>query len=110
MKEENTAKSVLQGFYEDALSQAERLRLPRAREVEGLDEEIALLRLRLLRHAKEHPENLEVLLKGVRLLVQAVVARYRLSPKAAENLSQSIAEVIDKVGITLGLGEQHGGE
>ena len=34
-------------FYEEALSQAERVRLSQAKQIQGLDEEIALLRVRL---------------------------------------------------------------
>ena len=95
------------GFYEEALSEAERLRMPRARQIKGLDEEIALLRVRLLRYAKEHPEKLEVLLKGVTLLVRAVATRYRLSPTAQQDLADNVAGVLDGVGKTLGLGEFH---
>jgi hypothetical protein len=88
-------------FYEYALSQAERVRLSRARQIQGLDEEIALLRVRLGRLAKEQPENLELLLKGIGLLVRAVSARYKLSHKAEEDLYQSLLGVLRGVGNVL---------
>lgn len=98
------------GFYEQALSEAERLRIPRARQMEGLEEEIALLRVRLLRLAQEHPEQFELLLKGVALLVRAVATKYRLSPQSQEDLSRSLAGVITSIGTQLGLGEMKSGE
>ena len=86
------------GFYASALSRAERMRLPKARMAEGLDEEIALLRIRLHRVAQEHPEQLELLLKGVNSLVRAVAMKYKLSDKPAEDLSKNIAGVLRGIG------------
>lgn len=96
------------GFYAEALSAAERMRLPKARNVEGIDEEIALLRVRLFQYAKDHPERLDLLMKGVNTLVRAVAAKYRLSPKAQQDLAESIQGVIDGVGRSMGLGEYNG--
>ena len=85
-------------FYATALTEAERVRLPRARQMEGLDEEIALLRVRLGSLVAEQPENAELLLKAVGVLVRAVSARYRLSSQAKENLADAISSVLKEVG------------
>ena len=86
-------------FYSSALSRAERVRLAQARDMEGsLDEEIALLRLRLRRAAQERPEDLELLLKGVNTLVRAVSARYKLSGQEKDELMDHIIGVIRGVG------------
>jgi hypothetical protein len=85
-------------FYADALSEAERLRLPKARSVAGLEEEIALLRVRLFRAVQEHPEQLELLLKGVNVLVRLAALRYKLSDKPAQELAKSIEGVLRGVG------------
>ncbi|MCS7206791.1 MAG: hypothetical protein NZ951_02515 [Dehalococcoidia bacterium] len=95
-----------EGFYAEALSQAERLRLPRARQVEGLDEEIALLRLRLLALAQREPQRLDLLLKGMNTLLRLVATKYRLSPKAGEDLGQALAQVLTSISTQLGLGEE----
>ena len=86
------------GFYSSALSRAERMRLPSARAAEGLDEEIALLRVRLHRVAQEQPEQFELLRKGVNALVRAVSTKYRLSDKPAEELSNSVIAVLEGIG------------
>ena len=85
-------------FYESALSRAERMRLPKARRAEGVDEEIALLRVRLHRMAKEEPEKLELLLKGVNSLSRLVALKYKLSDKPAEELSKNIAGLLRGIG------------
>ena len=93
------------GFYAEALSKAERMRLPKARKLEGIDEEIALLRVRLFQFAKDHPDQLDLLLKGVTLLVRAVATKYRLSPKAKKDLTESFEGIINGIGRAMGLGE-----
>ena len=93
------------GFYEEALTEAERLRLPRARGVDGIDDEIALLRVRLLGYAQQHPENMEVLMKGVALLTRAVATRYRLSPKSQQDLTAHLVGVTEALGRSLGWGD-----
>lgn len=90
-----------QGFYEEALSEAERLDLPEARQIEGLDEEIAVMRVRLKRALEERPEDAKLISKGLDLLVKAVAAKYRLSPKARKELSDSIAGVVESIGTLL---------
>lgn len=86
------------GFYVSALSRAERMRFSKAHMAEGLDEEIALLRVRLHRLTQEHPEQFELLLKGLNTLVRAVATKYKLSDKPAEDLSENIAGVLRGIG------------
>lgn len=95
------AKKAKKGFYAEALSEAERIRLPEAREIEGLDEEIALLRVKLTSTLEEQPDNLPLMLRAVDLLVKAVAAKYRLSQKSQENLAQAIDGVLKEIGAAL---------
>ena len=101
----DTSSLEAAGFYEEALTEAERLRLPKAQGVEGIDDEIALLRVRLLSYAQEHPENLEALMRGVALLTRAAAVRYRLSPKSQQDLTESIIGVVQGLGGSMGIGD-----
>jgi hypothetical protein len=84
-------------FYERALEEAERCELPAALEIEGVDEEIALLRLRLRTALEEHPEDLPLMFRGVELLTRAVTARYRL-PKPDDGAALRLrAELLKEV-------------
>jgi hypothetical protein len=91
-------RSVARGFYVDALDDAERVALEAAGDINGLDEEIALLRAKLRRALEERPEDQRVMLKGIELLVKAVSARYRLSKEAKQDLSENIAGVLRGIG------------
>ncbi len=85
-------------FYRGALSRAERVRLSEAGEVEGLDQEIALLRLKLSQLLEQDPAKVDLLFKGVNLLVRTVATRYRPSPQSRDDLSESVAAVLKDIG------------
>ena len=85
-------------FYARALDAAEQIQLEEAAEVEGLDQEIAVLRMKLREALSGRPEDLPLMLRGVELLVKAVSARYRLSPKSEQDLAASIGNVVRGVG------------
>ena len=91
-------KKATGAFYAQALSQAEQVELSQARDVEGLDEEIALLRLRLKEMLGEQPGNMPLLLRVIELLVKAVSTKYRLSKGDKENLAEAITGVLKDVG------------
>ena len=86
------------GFYAQVLSEAEQVLLPEAMDIEGLDEEIALLRVKLSSALEEHPENMPLLIRAVDLLVKAVATKYRLSRKSQENLAEAIDSVLKEIG------------
>ncbi len=91
-------RSSVRDFYRRALTEAEQLELDGARELEGLEEEIAVLRVRLQTALQEKPEDLELLTKGVEVLVKAVGAQYRLSPRARKDLADNVAAVLNSLG------------
>ena len=64
----------------------------------GLDEEIALLRVKLRSAVDKHKENLPLMLRGIGLLVTAVSARYRLSKQSEADLADSLDRVIRGAG------------
>lgn len=85
-------------FYSDALTEAELLDLADALQMEGVDEEIAVLRVRLKTAVHEHPEDLKLLLQGVNMLVRAVATQYRLSPKARKDLADKLGDLLNSLG------------
>ena len=78
-------------FYEKALSEAERADLPLAVQINGLDEEIGVLRLLLRAALQRRPDDLELMFRGIGLLTRAVAARYRLSRRSEHDLGASLA-------------------
>jgi hypothetical protein len=82
------------GFYSKALSAAEQIALAEAMEVVGLDEEIALLRLRLQQAVREHPKDVELMFKGALLLARLVATKFRLSPPETADLAETIQRAV----------------
>ncbi len=72
--------------------------MDQARRMEGLDKEVALLRVKLRDALSQRPEDYSLLLKLSAMLVRAVSTRYRLSRKAEEDLYQSVLGVLRGVG------------
>jgi hypothetical protein len=85
-------------FYAGALTEAEREHLKAARKIEGLEEEVAVLRVRLLTALKERPDDYELMMAGVGMLVRAVATQYRLSPKARKDLADRMTAVLNSLG------------
>jgi len=104
-RQAKAGREVARRFYAEALSAAERADLPVALEIEGLDEEIAVLRLRLRSALEEHPDELQLMFKGIDLLTKAVAARYRLSKKSERELAASIAGALEGLADLLPEGE-----
>lgn len=85
-------------FYGASLTEKERSQLPAAYEMEGLAHEIAILRVKLNTTLGEHPANLRLVAAGVEMLVKALAAQYRLSPKSKKDLGERIAAVLNSFG------------
>ena len=81
-------------FYAKALSEAERLDLDYALKVEGLDQEIAVLRLRLLQAIEERPEDIELMFKGAALLSRLVATKYGLSKDDSGELAAAVDRAV----------------
>lgn len=89
-------RTLVGGFYDSVLSEAERAHLARARRVAGLDEEIAVLRLRLRGALEAHPEELALMIRGIDLLVKALSARYRMTKDDKAEVADSIRAALEE--------------
>jgi hypothetical protein len=86
--------TVVDGFYDAALSEAEREALPLARRLGGIDEEIAVLRLRLRSVLTDHPENLSLMVRGIDLLAKALSTRYRLTKEERADVTDNLRHTL----------------
>ena len=87
--------STQKQFYAAVVSQAD---LEAARQVEGLEEEIAVLRVQLRQAVREHPKDIKLMSQGLGMLVKAVAAQYRLSPRAKRDLTENLAGILNSFG------------
>jgi hypothetical protein len=79
------------------LTEAELERLPEALAAEGLRGEIAALRVRLETVMHERPDDFRLALAGMNTLVRMLVAEYRLSPRASQEMADSMAAMLNQM-------------
>ncbi|MBL7119106.1 MAG: hypothetical protein ISS53_00305 [Dehalococcoidia bacterium] len=91
------------GFYSEALTEAERLELAEAASIEGLDDEIAVLRLKLRQFLEDHPERIDLQLKLANTLARLIRTRYNITSEQKNTLKEAIATVLKDVAAPLGI-------
>ena len=91
------------GLYAAALSEAERVMLSQARGINGVDEELAVLRVKLATLLQNQPENMTLLLRSIEVLVRTLAVRYRLSERAKDDLYENVLGVLRGIGGVMGL-------
>ena len=63
--------------------------------LEGIDGEIALLRIRLRRLAGEKPDEFALLLRGIGMLAKALSFKYKLSSGSTEELEKEMLSTVE---------------
>ena len=99
-KTKNAKKSA---YYKKALEEAERLDFELAAGVEGIDDEITLLRTRIKAVLRTHPENAELIVKLTNSLARLVKMRYNMTKDQKNSLKEAITNVIKDIAVPLGV-------
>ena len=92
------------GFYSRALDEAEKLELEEASHVEGIDEEIALLRVKLRELLEEQPERIDLHFEAANIIARLVRTRYQITKEQKKSLKEAIQKVLTEVAVPLGVG------
>ena len=92
------------GFYSKVLDEAEQLDFELASGVEGFDDEIALLRVKIKSLLENDPENIRVLMQATNTLAHLVKTKYNISKEQRKGLKEAIGNVLKDVAIPLGIG------
>jgi len=100
----NKRKSSLRGFYGRALDEAEKLELEEASHIEGIDEEIALLRVKLRELLQEQPERIDLHFEAANIIARLVRTRYQITREQKKSLKEAIQKVLTEVAVPLGVG------
>ena len=103
MTRKENQKGKKRGFYGRALSEAEKLSLEEARDVEGLDEEIAMLRVKLRELIENDPDKYDLYLKLTNTLARLVGIRYDISKEQRKSLKEAITRVLTEIAVPLGV-------
>jgi hypothetical protein len=90
-------------LYSRALDEAEALEFELAQGVEGIDDEIALLRLKIRSLLERDPENLKLIMEATTTLARLVTVRYRISADQKKALTSAIGSVLRDLALPLGI-------
>jgi len=92
------------GFYSRVLDEAERLDFELASGVEGIDDEIALLRVKIKSLLENEPENIRLIMQVTNALERLIRTRYSIGKEQRKGLKEAIGNVIRDIAFPLGIG------
>ena len=91
------------GFYSHVITEVERRDLKKAADIEGVDQEIALLRVRLKSILLHNPENTSLFLQVTTMLARLIRTRRYLGNMDETSLYQIVENVLLKLAVPLGV-------
>ncbi len=92
------------GFYSRVLDEAEQFDFEIATGVHGIDDEIALLRVKIKSLLARDPENIKLIMQATNTLARLVKTRYNISKEDKKGLKEAIANVLRDIALPLGIG------
>lgn len=106
-RKSNASKTKIKakgGFYQKVLDEAERLDFELAAGVNGIDDEIALLRVKIKSILGDDPKNIRLIVEATNALERLVRTKYKISKEQRKGLKEAIGNVLRDVALPLGIG------
>jgi len=75
-----------------------------ATRVEGIDDEIALLRVKIKSLIAQDPDNIKLIMQGTNALARLIRTEYNIGKKDKKGLKEAITNVLRDVALPLGIG------
>jgi CBS-domain-containing membrane protein len=88
-------------FYSNALDEAERQELKSAVALEGIDDEIAVMRVQIKKLIRA--DDLEELARCTNALCRMLMTRYTVEGKAKKGIREAISNVLRDIAVPLGV-------
>jgi len=92
------------GFYSKVLDEVEQIDFELASGVEGIDDEIALLRVKLKSILSHEPENIKLIMQATNTLARLIRTRYKITKEQKKGLKEAIGNVLRDIALPLGIG------
>jgi uncharacterized protein YjcR len=92
------------GFYVKALNEEERLNFQQATEVEGLDSEIALTRVKIQSLADREPDNMKMITQAVTALARVMMTKFNISKSDKKTFTEAMENALKDIVIPGGVG------
>ena len=97
------------GFYSEVLSTAEQVDLNFALDVEGIDMEIAVLRVKIKAILEEDPDNIRLIMEATNTLARLLRTKYNLDKGQGKSLKDALSSVMRDLAVPIGIGIGVGG-
>ena len=75
-----------------------------ASHIEGIDEEIALLRLKLRELVEHEPDRIDLHFQAANTIARLVRTRYQITKEQKKSLKEAVTKVLTEVAVPLGIG------
>jgi len=92
------------GFYSKVLDDADQLDFELASGVDGIDDEIALLRVKIKSVLEKDPENIKLIMQATNTLARLIKTRYNITKEQKKGLKEAIGNVLKDVALPVGIG------
>ena len=92
------------GFYSRVLDEAGWLDFELASGVNGIDDEIALLRVAIKSILEHEPENIKLIMEATSTLARLLKTRYDITKEQKKGFKEAISNVLRDVALPLGIG------
>ena len=92
------------GFYSPVLDETERLDFEQAREVDGLDDEIALLRVKIKSLVQRDSQNTKLIMRAIDALGKLVRIKFNIGKNDKKGLLEAVGNVLKDIALPIGAG------
>lgn len=92
------------GFYSRTLSPEEQEDFELATAVQGIDEEIALLRVKIKSIVTHDPDDIKLITQAINALERLIRTKYSLKKGDKQGLTEAIANVLKDIALPIGIG------
>ncbi len=98
-----SSPAKMPAFYTEIMSEAEKLDFEQAAGIEGVDAEIALLRMEIRELIASDPEHVYRILAATDILAKLIKTRYSITKEQKKGLKEAFENVIKDVAVPLGI-------
>jgi hypothetical protein len=90
-------------FYARVLDEAEKIDFETAAGVDGIDDEIAIMRIKIREILANDPDNIRLLMAASEQLTKMVKARYKMDRGQKNGLKEGIRNIIRDIAVPIGV-------
>jgi hypothetical protein len=92
------------GFYSSVLDENQQRDLEDAVTVAGLDDEIALLRVKIKTLVQDDPDNVKLIVRAVDSMARLIKIKYNIGQNDKVGLTEAIGNVLKDIALPVGTG------